>query len=282
MRILLQRLMRMLMPPIIIGILIPILALILLCGWLVILVPKSLILPATRTPTATVTATVAFPIMTPTETFTPTFTLTSTSTQLIISEMTLSGVFQETLLVTVDPAGHKQYSGLPDSEELNVIIESNTITISGPAPWVTVTGNLNPDGSFKATGSGSVAGYPNINVEFDGTISAKDGLAGDYTMGVGGGLPTNRSITYHLQGQRVQALATNEVMREFLGQLATALNTNDAMFLFNNLHPVDINLYGAQTCQAPFQQRSPDPSYQIEFISMTGPAAWVYAPPGQA
>jgi hypothetical protein len=201
---------------------------------------------------------------------------------LIISELTLSGVFHETILVTVDPAGHEQFIGMPGTEDLIVEIEGTTITITGPAPWVIVTGNLNPDGSFKVTGSGIVAGYPNINVEFDGTITTKDGLVGDYMMGVGGGLPTNRSITYHLQGQRVKVLATNEIMQAFLTQLATALRTNDTAFLFDNLHPAAINLYGAQICQTHFQQRSPDPSYNIEFASMTGPASWVYAPAGQA
>ena len=70
-------------------------------------------------------------------------------------------------------------------------------------------------------------------------------------------------------------------MQEFLGQLSTALQTNDVMFLFNNLHPANINLYSPSTCQTHLKERSPDPTYNIEFVSMTGPAAWVYAPPGQ-
>ncbi len=64
-----------------------------------------------------------------------------------------------------------------------------------------MTGELKEDGSFKASGTGVVAGRPNIRVEFDGKLSST-GLTGNYTMGVGGGLPNGQSITYTVQGQR--------------------------------------------------------------------------------
>jgi hypothetical protein len=67
-------------------------------------------------------------------------------------------------------------------------------------------------------------------------------------------------------------------MQDFLTQLAQALATNDTQFLFDNLHPAVLKLYGADMCQAHFKQRSPDPSYKVEFISMTGPAPWSWVP----
>lgn len=277
-RLLLRRLLLMLIPPIIVVVIIPIIA---LCGWLLLVVPRAPILPVTRTPTATATAPGS--PLTLTVTPTPTFTPTPTPT--------LPAVFRVTIVVVLDPAGHNAYISMPVTLDLTVVIEGNTITITGPAPWVTVKGAVNPDGSFKATGAGTVAGYPNINVEFVAAITAKDGLVGDYTMGVGGGLPTSRSITYHLQGQGVPAAAAAPAasadtaipgLQDFLAQLTTALRTNDAAFLFSHLHPAAVQVYGAQTCQAHLQQRSPDPTYNIDFISATGPASWVYAPPGQA
>jgi hypothetical protein len=206
----------------------------------------------------------------------------TTNPDLSVAASELSGVYRMTIVSTFDPSGDAPYIGLPSGFNTNVRIGS--ITVTGSPPWVNVTGVLNPDGSFKATGSGTVAGYHNVKVEFDGTITAKDGLVGDYLIGGGGGQPTKPSITYHLQGQRVQAPAVSTAstgMQAFLAQLTSALRTNDAAFLFGHLHPAAITMYGAQTCQTHFQQRSPDPTYNIEVISMSGPASWVYAPPGQ-
>jgi hypothetical protein len=201
-------------------------------------------------------------------------------TDLNLSDQTSSGLYDETINVELDPADHSKYIVMPSTMQLRV--DTGKITVSGLAPWVPVSGSLSPDGSFNMSGSGTVAGYPNIKVQFVGNLTANNGLVGDYTMGVGGGLPTNQSITYHVQGQRVKPLATDAVMKIFLNQLGTALRTNDPVYLFNNLDPAVKNLYTAATCQTHFQQRSPDPTYNIVFNSMTGPAAWVYAPAGLA
>lgn len=80
-----------------------------------------------------------------------------------------------------------------------------TITISGPAPWVTVSGPLQDDGSFVATGTGTVAGFPNVPVTFTGTLSA-DGttVSGILQMGQDAaptGLP-NGAIRYSIEGTR--------------------------------------------------------------------------------
>ncbi len=62
------------------------------------------------------------------------------------------------------------------------------ITFTGPSPWVSVTGPLATDGSFTATGTGEVAGRPNIAVKYEGNLTAAGKLTGTYTMGVNGGL----------------------------------------------------------------------------------------------
>jgi hypothetical protein len=85
----------------------------------------------------------------------------------------------------------------------NLVLEvfQSEINIRGPDPWVEVTGTLADDGSFTATGTGTVADFPDIAVTFEGTLTS-DGLAGDYTMGAEGGLPTGQPITYRVEGQR--------------------------------------------------------------------------------
>lgn len=79
------------------------------------------------------------------------------------------------------------------------------ITITGPAPWVTVTGTLAADGTVVATGTGTVAGFPNVPVKFTGTLAQDGTLTGQYQMGqdtAPTGLP-NGSITYNVSGVQV-------------------------------------------------------------------------------
>jgi len=101
-----------------------------------------------------------------------------------------------------DPAGHQEFveQAAPMPGELEVIVEDGTITIRGDAPFVEVTGTIGDDGSFTATGSGTVAGRPNVTVAFEGTLT--DGtLAGTYALGVGGELPQQQAISYDVSGE---------------------------------------------------------------------------------
>ena len=109
------------------------------------------------------------------------------------------GVYPVTIAVTSDPAGHRQFIGLAD--RMNVVISVGSINISGPAPWVNVSGDLAEDSSFTATGRGIVAGFSNIAVTFEGTITLDGQLTGDYTMGAEGRLPGGQPIVYRVEGQ---------------------------------------------------------------------------------
>jgi len=89
-----------------------------------------------------------------------------------------------------------QYSA-PTTGGESGFLAGETVTISGPSPWVSVTGTLQANGSLTATGSGTVAGRPNVPVTFTGTLS-NGRLVGKYRMGqdtAPTGLP-NGSITY--------------------------------------------------------------------------------------
>ena len=98
-----------------------------------------------------------------------------------------------------DPAGHDPFIGMPDMIELQVTIEGSTITIDGPEPWVSVSGGIKGDQIF-ASGIGTVAGFLDISVDFQGTLTA-GGLGGLYSMGTSGGLPTEQPIIYELKPQ---------------------------------------------------------------------------------
>ena len=97
-----------------------------------------------------------------------------------------------------DPAGHSPFIGnMPNS--LTVTVSNSTITISGAAPFVTVSGTLADDGSFVATGTGTVAGNTGIGVRFTGNLNVGVTVTGEYVMGTNGGLPTGAPITYQVR-----------------------------------------------------------------------------------
>ena len=94
-------------------------------------------------------------------------------------------------------------AGDPNAQEV-----VGTVTVSGPFPWVEVSGDLMDDGTFVADGRGTVAGFPDIAVSFAGTLTP-GGIVGDYTMGAEGGLP---------QGAAMQSI-TGELLRTEAGLL---------------------------------------------------------------
>jgi len=104
--------------------------------------------------------------------------------------------------VKSDPGNHHFFINLPGGITLEVKAnaQTGTIEITGPFPWVTVSGDWNPvTGEFSAAGVGTVAGFPLILVIFEGVFNGLF-LDGDYEMGAGGGLPGGLSIIYSVFG----------------------------------------------------------------------------------
>jgi hypothetical protein len=79
------------------------------------------------------------------------------------------------------------------------------IVITGPPEWITLTGSLEDDGTFTASGSGVAAGYPNVPVTFTGAITTAGVLNAELVLGSDTpptGLPGG-SITYTVTGMRL-------------------------------------------------------------------------------
>lgn len=72
--------------------------------------------------------------------------------------------------VTSDPNGHAPFIALSPSTLTVTMGEGNAITISGNGNWVTVTGTVDSEGNFITSGSGTVAGYSNVPVSFEGML----------------------------------------------------------------------------------------------------------------
>jgi hypothetical protein len=143
----------------------------------------------------------------------------------------LKGVFGQRITVENDPGHHRDFV-LLDGEKIGVIeFEENDsdddglgpgqpagnvsvqgsaqvlgpIDISGPAPFVDVFGTVFDDGTFVATGQGTVAEFPNVRADMEGTIALGSSgiVSATYTLGADGKLPGGQAISYTFQSRQL-------------------------------------------------------------------------------
>jgi hypothetical protein len=102
-----------------------------------------------------------------------------------------------------DPGNLQAQIGMPDNITLTVKVvpgpQADAITISGPPPFVTLTGNM-VAGFYQASGFGTVAGVPGVGVALLGTYQTNlpdQPFAGTLNMGTNGLLGSTAS--YSLQ-----------------------------------------------------------------------------------
>jgi hypothetical protein len=129
------------------------------------------------------------------------------ATQPVANAEKLRGPHQVASSVASDPGNLQRTIGtLPTIVDVQFSTPSPTtgrrgFSIRGDSPFVAVGGLLEDDGSVIATGTGMVAGIPNVAVRFQGWF-LPGGLTGDYTMGVNDTLP-GQPITYRIEGRNV-------------------------------------------------------------------------------
>jgi hypothetical protein len=213
----------------------------------------------------------------------------------------LAGFFVAFFDVADDQGGHKQFVDLPIEQYLRVEVIDATgpstgeIKISGAAPFVDVFGTIT-DGMFSATGVGTVAGFPNISVLFEGSINAE--FSGVYSLGVNGGLPGGFAITYNVEGtwdapleeaeaaeetgeeEEIESVeetgmeAVMDLVQSFSSDLVDAMQTHDTTLLFDWLHPAVIDLYGEEACRLYLQDIA---GYtQIDVLDVQDLGAWIW------
>lgn len=116
-----------------------------------------------------------------------------------------TGTYDANASVNYDPAQSAIYIGLAPHQVLGVSWDGSIMTISGTSGsnWVTVSGSWDSSsGNFNLTGHGTVAGYPDITEQFQGTLSSDGHLIGDYSMGTGGHLPGGTPTAYTIDGHK--------------------------------------------------------------------------------
>ena len=110
----------------------------------------------------------------------------------------VSGTYSDcTVAVQQDRAGHAGPIGMPGMLNLEVSQPDSIVVIDGPPPWVSVSGALLPDGGFSARGMGEVAGFPDVQIQFDGLFQDHS-FGGTATYGAEGGLPQGEPIIYQV------------------------------------------------------------------------------------
>jgi hypothetical protein len=176
-----------------------------------------------------------------------------------------------------DKGGHAEFIQMLLALILNV--SPGSVVIDGPDPWVTVTGEVKDDGSFIATGRGTVAGFPDIAVVFEGTISM-DQIAGEYTMGAEGGLPGGESITYLVIGEAEGSASASVLAAGFFDLYNAAQGAGDSGRMFDMLHPAVMELYGEAAC-TDYLASIVNPEVSIEVLSAADIGEWIWERDGQ-
>ena len=116
-----------------------------------------------------------------TSTYTP-----EISSTFAISKPWANGSYLVHNSVIDDPANYAHSIDLGVNLTCSVKVSGSQITFTGNGGWVTVKGQLQPNGEFTATGKGVVALAADIPVEFKGHFTGYMMFEGEYSMGSGG------------------------------------------------------------------------------------------------
>ena len=130
------------------------------------------------------------------------------------SSADFDGSYAAAIDLSSDPGGHEEFVGMPSTTQLEISDSS----IQGSHPFVDVEGSFSEDGRFNTSGRGTVAGFANIAIEFNGTIIGNI-LQGQYAMGTHGGLPGGQKITFSITATRAESLQSIESSDPGLGHL---------------------------------------------------------------
>jgi hypothetical protein len=224
---------------------------------------------------------------------TPVMTLTigqESTFSATVPETDLNGIYLiGPFIIKKDIAGHGKYTNLPNGMRIKIYFSS--IHFEGPAPWVNLSGDFNEkDGTFFAEGRGTVAGYPNIAVTYEGTLT-ENGISGDLTMGAKGGLPQGEPIVYQVEGQKVEELSeeTSAVLppevlsavNSFIQTFNTAFQNGDFETLFTLLHPAVINLYGADACRT-YLKGVIENKVHLDLVKVSEEGTWIWEIDGRS
>jgi hypothetical protein len=137
--------------------------------------------------------------------------------------------------LTNDPAGHSCCVP-PPPPTINIEI-NGTMTVSGNAPYLPMTGTLSPNGAFSLSSRGTVAGFPDVDSTFTG-MAAGNTYTGTITVGTQGelfGVPISWNVVLNGPPQPMMpAIRVNGFRHEYsstaaeLKQISISMRAGDS------------------------------------------------------
>jgi hypothetical protein len=225
----------------------------------------------------------------------------------------------------INGEGHQPFIQMPEQIKLQfgsgVYIPADdtySATVFGPDPWVTVAAHLEPGSYFRKSAEGrweffmsaygTVAGYEEVRVTFQGHFEENGAITGAYTMGTEGELPGEYAIVYQAKngsppitdtpeptstpldcpagiagdscvGTPTATPGPQETVAQFLQLFNTAIQTGDDTFLLDRLNPHVIETYGEKNCAAAVAAMV-DSTSSFTIKSISGPEPWTWNAPG--
>ena len=136
-----------------------------------------------------------------------------------------------TVIETTDPAGHSCCVNPPPAT-LVVQTSGSSLTMSGSASWLPLTGTLGTSGMFDLNSSSTVAGFNNVKSRFTGTY-ANGGYDGTLTIGTQGelfGVPISHRLRVAAAAAPVRpAIRVNGFRHEVAAQVGEMLKVSVSM-----------------------------------------------------
>ena len=114
----------------------------------------------------------------------------------VICEKYVPPPVTETVNETIDPAGHSCCVDAPPPL-VSVSVFGPTMTVTGNAAWLPLSGTISANGAFSLSGTATVAGFSNVSTTFTGT-SQRNMTTGTISVGTQGELPTGRPISWRV------------------------------------------------------------------------------------
>jgi hypothetical protein len=149
--------------------------------------------------------------------------------------------FDLTVIEIFDPLFHS-CCVTPPPTQVDLFLNDGSMTMSDSVPWLPMTGDVTPDGTFALDSTTSVAGFPGIFNTFDGEFLGASHVDGAITLGANGGLfgePIIFTVALTLPPGRVievsedTVIAANETMTIAPGE--TLIIKNGATLTVNGM-----------------------------------------------
>jgi hypothetical protein len=232
----------------------------------------------------------------------PAVTVTESVTISYTGQLTWTIVNRVDLGIGSDVSNHGPNIPMSSPRDVTVTIAIDTFAIKGLFPWVSVAGEVTDAQNQKGFGSGTVAGFSNVQVSYIGQL---DPLEGWYAMGVGGRLPTGEPISYTVRTiEQLAVYSSTQIItgsgttqplmtptpppelanptleaQEFYLDFNNAFALRDVDWLFSNLHPKVFEVYRPDTCRTYLEGVVSTP-IMVGVQIATGPGPWTWIQDG--